>query len=56
VDSEKDAPHARRPKTATLPKMVEKVKDLIATYARFARYIAKCVGIYVRSRPYNSQT
>jgi hypothetical protein len=28
-----------RPKTATSPKMVEKVKDLIAT-----RYIAKCVG------------
>jgi hypothetical protein len=50
VDSVKDAPYARRPKTATSPKMVEKVKDLIATNARFTttcRYIAKCVGISV---------
>ena len=48
MDSVKDAPHARRPKTATSPKLVEKVKDLIATDARFTtRYIAKCVGISV---------
>jgi hypothetical protein len=48
VDSVKDAPHARRPKTATSPKMVEKVKNLIYTDVRFtARYIAKCVGISV---------
>ena len=48
VDSVKDAPHARRPKTEASPKIVEKVKDLIATDARFTtRYIAKCVGISV---------
>ena len=41
----KDAPHARRPKTATSQKMVEKVKNLVATDARFTtRHIAKCVG------------
>jgi hypothetical protein len=34
VDSVKDAPHARRPKTATSSKMVEKVKDVIANDAR----------------------
>ena len=46
VDSVKDAPHAHCPKTATSPKMVEKVKNLIATDARFTtRYIAKYVGI-----------
>jgi hypothetical protein len=33
VDSVKDAPHARHSKTAALSKMVEKVKDLIATDA-----------------------
>jgi transposase len=31
VNSVTDAPHARRPKTATPPKKVEKVNDLIAT-------------------------
>jgi hypothetical protein len=42
VDSVKDIPHARRPKTATSPKMVKKVN------ARFiTRYIAKCVSISV---------
>jgi hypothetical protein len=30
VDSVKDAHDARRPKTATSPKVVENVKDLIA--------------------------
>jgi hypothetical protein len=46
VDSVKDAPHACRPKTAISPKVVEKVKDLIAIHTRFrTRYIAKCVGI-----------
>jgi hypothetical protein len=46
VDSVKDAPHARCPKTATSPTMVEKIKDLIATDERFTTlYIAKCVGI-----------
>jgi hypothetical protein len=34
MDSAKDTPHARRLKTATSPKMVEKVTDLIATDAR----------------------
>jgi histone-lysine N-methyltransferase SETMAR len=49
VDSVKDAPNARRPKTATLPKMVEKVKDLIATDARFTtRYKVKCVHTILR--------
>jgi hypothetical protein len=48
VDSVKDASHAPRPKTATSQKMVEKVKDLIATDARFTTtYLAKCVGISV---------
>jgi hypothetical protein len=50
VISVKEAPHARCPKTATSPNMVKKVKDLIATDARFTtRYIAKCVGISVRA-------
>jgi hypothetical protein len=42
MDSVKDAPHARHPNTATSKKMVEKVKDLIATDVRFTsiRYIA----------------
>ena len=48
VDSVKDVPHARRPKTATLQKIVEKVKNLVATDARFTtRHIAKCIGISV---------
>jgi hypothetical protein len=29
VDSVKNEPHARDPKTASSPKMVEKVKDLL---------------------------
>jgi hypothetical protein len=36
VDSVKDAPFARLPKTANLPKMIEKVKDLKAYDARFS--------------------
>ena len=41
VDSVEDAPHARRTKTATSQKIVEKV-------TRFTtRHIAKCVGISV---------
>ena len=48
VDSVEDAPHARRPKTATSQKIVEKVTNSVATDARFTtRYIAKCVGISV---------
>jgi hypothetical protein len=48
VGSVKDATRARHPKTATSPKINEKVMDLIATDARFTtRYIAKCVGISV---------
>jgi ribosomal protein S25 len=48
VDSVKDASHARRPKIAISPKIVEKAKDLIATDARLTtRHIAKCVGISV---------
>ena len=48
VDSVEDAPHARRPKTATSQKIVEKVTNLVATDARFTtRHIAKCVGISV---------
>ena len=48
VDSVENAPHALRPKTATLQKMVERVKNLVATDARFTtRHIAKCVGISV---------
>jgi hypothetical protein len=48
VDSVKDALYARRPKTATLQKKVEKVKDLIATDAKCTtRYLDKCVGISV---------
>ena len=40
--------HACRPKTATSQKIVEKVKNLVATNARFiTRHIAKCVGISV---------
>jgi hypothetical protein len=42
VDSEKDAPDERRTKTKTSPKTVKKLKDLIATDARFTtRYIAQ---------------
>jgi hypothetical protein len=42
VDSVKDAAHSHCPNTATSPKKVEKVKDLIATDARFSTwYIAK---------------
>jgi hypothetical protein len=45
-----EIPHARRPKTAILPKYGWKVKDLIATEARFTTsYIAKCVGISIRA-------
>ena len=41
VDSEEDAPHARRPKTAISKKIVEKVMNLVATDARFTiRHIA----------------
>ena len=48
VDSIEDAPHSRRPKTATSQKIVEKVTNLVATDARFTtRHIAKCVGISV---------
>ena len=48
IDSIEDAPHARRPKTATLQKIVEKVTNLVATNARFTtRHIAKCIGISV---------
>ena len=48
VDSVEDAPHARRPKTATSQKILEKVTNLVATDARFTtRHIAKCVGISV---------
>lgn len=44
----KEAPHTRRPKTATSPKIVEKVKDSIGTDTRFTtRHIDKCVGISV---------
>jgi hypothetical protein len=47
VDSVKDAPQARRTKTATSQKWL-KIEDLIATDERFIiRYIAKCVGISV---------
>ena len=42
VDLVEDAPHERRPKTATSQKIVEKVKNLVATDARFTtRHIAK---------------
>ena len=48
VDSVEDAPHARRSKTATLQKIVEKLTNVVATDARFTtRHIAKCVGISV---------
>ena len=48
VDSAEDAPHARRPKTATSQKIVEKVTNLVTSDARFAtRHIAICVGISV---------
>ena len=41
-------PHARRRKTATSQKIVEKVTNLVATDARFTtRHIAKYVGISV---------
>jgi hypothetical protein len=36
VDSVKDAFHARRPKTATSPIMIEKIKDLNVTESIFA--------------------
>ena len=43
-----DAPHARRPKTATSQKIVEKITNFVAADARFTtRHIAKCVGISV---------
>ena len=45
VDSVKDAPHARRPKTAS-QNIVEKVKNLVATDARFIT-MHICVGISV---------
>ena len=45
VDSVEDAPHARRPKTATSQKVVEKVTNLVARFT--IRHIAKCVGISV---------
>ena len=46
VDSVEDVPNARRPKTATSQKIVEKVTNLVATDARFTtRHIAKFVGI-----------
>ena len=35
VDSAEDAPHARRPKTATSQKNSSKVTNLVATDARF---------------------
>ena len=45
VDSVEDAPHARRPKTATSQKIVETVTNLVATDARFiTRHIAKYIG------------
>ena len=48
VDLVEDAPHARRPKTATSQKIVEKVTNLVASDAIFTiRYIAKCVSISV---------
>ena len=48
VDSVEDASHARRPKTVTLQKIVEKVTNWVATDTRFTtRHIAKCVGISV---------
>jgi hypothetical protein len=48
VGTVKDASQERHPKTATPPKMVEKLKDLIATDAKFTtKYIAKCIGISV---------
>ena len=48
VDSVEDAPHARRPKTATSQKIVKKVTNFVATNARFTtRHIAECVGISV---------
>ena len=47
-DSVEDAPHARRPKTATSQKTVEKVTNLVATDARLTfKHTAKCVGISV---------
>ena len=48
VDSVEDTPHARRPKTATSQKIIEKVTNFIATDARFTtRHLAKCTGISV---------
>ena len=50
VDLVEDAPHARRPKTATSQKIIKKVTNLVATDARFTtRHIAKCVGMSVRA-------
>ena len=41
-----DAPHARRPRSATGPKMVAKVKKMVANDARFSvKHIARCVCI-----------
>lgn len=41
-----DVPHARRPRSATGPKMVAKVKKMVANDARFSvKHIARCVGI-----------
>ena len=48
VDSVEDAPNARRPKTATSQRIVEKVTNSVATDARFTTmHIAKCDGISV---------
>ena len=48
VDSVEDAPYARRPKTATSQKIVEKVTNLVATNAKLpTRHTAKCVGVSV---------
>ena len=45
VDSVEDASHARRPKTATSQKIVDKVTNLVARST--TKRIAKCVGISV---------
>ena len=48
VNSVENAPHARRPKTATSQKVVENVTNLVTTDARFTtRHIAKWVDISV---------
>ena len=51
VDSLEDAPHARRPKTATSQKIVEKVTNLVARDARFTTMRWNLSRIY----SYNSQ-